>query len=78
MSLACEKEGGNCLQHQVLLVYSVQFSLLDCCAKCSPTLPKRLAEEVSGKECQLHCITGSSLEVLRAISLSLASFSSHL
>lgn len=58
-SLACEKEGENCLQHQVLVVYWAQFSLLGCCANCSPTLPRRLGEEVSGKGYQLHCIASN-------------------
>lgn len=69
--------GKKLLQHQVLLVYWMQFSLLGHCANCSPTLPMRPMEEVSGN--QLHCITISLLEILRAISLGLASFSaSHL
>lgn len=77
-SLAWEKEGGNCLQHQVLLVYWMQFSLLGCCANCSPTLPMRPVEEVSGKGYQLPCVTSSLLGILRTIFLSLASFSARL
>lgn len=47
------------MQHQVLVVYWVQFSLLGCCANCSPTIPKRLVEEVSAKGYQLHCIASN-------------------